>query len=229
MSASAIPLFQATKKKAVQDPAQMRMVGLHEHKKPREPRDPLDFDPTPPDATQAFLSAEAGYMRAHGNLIWENAVGAGHMAKVFRANGFDVVGTDLVDRGWAGVALKSFYDFDHPLAPINVTNPPFCEISSRASGRWMWHTLSLGMPYIGLLLGSEWCAARINTMDRLFQEHPPSIEYRCCWKIDFRGQGQAPQRNSFFVWDQNRPALGPNEWRCVRLFRDRDVRQGQLL
>ena len=229
MTASAKSLFRATKKKREVHHAQTIIGGLHEQRAPQPERDPLDFDPTPPDATEAFLRVEAKHMRAHGNLIWENAVGAGHMAKVFERHGFEVVGSDLVDRGWPGTDPRSFYDFTRALAPINVTNPPYCEVTSRAHARWMWHTFGLGMPYVALLLSSEWCAARVNSMDKLFEDHPPSVEYQCCWKIDFRGQGQAPQRNSFFVWDSNRPALGPNEWRCVRLFHDRDPRQGVML
>lgn len=31
-----------------------------------------------------------------------------------------------------------------------------------------------------------------------------------------------PQRNSWFAWDKNRPALGPNEWRRKRLYKESD-------
>lgn len=211
-------MFRAMRRKKVV-PGQGGLAEWPEHRRPDDVRDPLDYDPTPPDATAAFLGAEAEHIRAHGNLIWENAVGAGHMAGECQRWGFDVVGSDVVDRGWQGVQLASFYEFNKPLAPIVISNPPYCEITSRAHGRWMWHTLALGVPYIAYLLSAEWCAARINSMDRLFVEHPPSIEYLCTWKIDFRGQGQAPQRNSFFVWDANRPALGPDAWVRKRLFR----------
>lgn len=218
---SAKALFRAIKPKPKKEPAQMFFGGLPEQRKPQEGRDPLDFDPTPPDATSAFLRAEAGHMRKHGDVVWENAVGAGHMAKVFQAHGFQVVGSDLVDRGWPGVILQSFYDFAEPLAPINVSNPPYCEANARdGHGRWLFHSFALGLPYIALLLNADWCAARINGMDKIFEERPPSVEYLCCWKIDFRGGGSPPQRNSFFVWDNNRPALGPNEWVRKRLFRN---------
>ncbi|MGH1414852.1 MAG: hypothetical protein ACRBB0_15295 [Pelagimonas sp.] len=229
-AASAKSLFRATKPKTKPHPAQLLMGDLPEQRKPDAGRDPLDYDPTPPDATEAFLAAEADHMRAHGNLIWENAVGAGHMARVFQAHGFDVTGTDLVDRGWPGVRLGSFYDFGKALAPINVTNPPYCEINARdGHGRWLFHSFDLGLPYIALLLNADWCAARINGMDRIFEENPPSVEYLCCWKIDFRGGGSPPQRNSFFVWDVNRPPSAPNEWRRVRLYRDKHRGQGTLL
>lgn len=230
MTQSATPLFRAIKSSKKKHPAQLMIEGLPEDPKPVPERDPLDYDPTPPDATAAFLAAEAEHMLAHGNKVWENAVGGGHMAHVLTRWGFDVVGSDVVHRGWPEAQLQSFYEFKDPLAPIVCSNPPYCEITSRAHGRWMWHTLGLGLPYVAYLLSAEWCAARINSMDELFAKHPPSIEYLCTWKIDFRGQGQAPQRNSFFVWDENRPPLGPDTWVRKRLFRDyTDPSQGTLL
>jgi len=219
---SAKPFFRAFAPGKKVHPAQMMIEGLPKQRKPDDVRDPLDYDPTPLDATEAFLNVELGYMQAHGRRVWENAVGGGHMACVLQRHGFDVVGTDVVHRGWPGTRLASFYDHDKALAPIVCSNPPYCEITSRAHGRWMWHTLGLGVPYVAYLLSAEWCASRINSMDALFVKHPPSIEYLCTWKIDFRGQGQAPQRNSFFVWDMNRPALGPDTWVRKRLFRDFD-------
>jgi hypothetical protein len=226
MAASVKPLFQAIRSKPKGKGAALPFGDLPVQNAPREGRDPLDYDPTPPDATAAFLAVEAAHMARHGNLVWENAVGGGHMARVITRAGFEVIGSDLVDRGWPGLQLCSFYDYSRAPAPIIVSNPPYCEITSRASGRWMWHSLGLGVPYIAYLLSADWPAARINSMDRLFAEHPPSID----WKIDFRGQGQAPQRNSFFVWDANRPAPGPDCWPRMRLKRDAaDPAQGVLL
>ncbi|WP_127109899.1 hypothetical protein [Pararhodobacter zhoushanensis] len=198
-------------------------------------RDPLDFDPTPDYATAPFIAAEGDAIRKHtaqGMPIWETAVGRGDLAGPLIAAGFDVVGSDLVDRGFPGVALQSFFDFTSAtaLSPVQITNPPFGEISARdGKGRWLRHAFNLGARYVALLLGSEWAQARINGFDALFHDHPPSIEYVCCFRIDFRGGGAPPQSNSWFVWDVNRPPLGPHEWRKRRLFREvADGRQGAL-
>lgn len=228
MAQSSKALFRATKPKSSANQATLadfpKMV-------PPDTRDPLDYDPTPHEATEAVLAEEKPFILAHGNHVWETAVGGGHIATVLQRHGFQVSGNDVADRGWPGVELKSFYEFEKPVSDIQFTNPPYCEINARdGSGRWLWHSLSLGIPYIALLLNADWPAARINGMDRLFREHPPSIEYLCCWKIDFRGGGSPPQRNSWFVWDVNRPALGADTWVRKRLFKDvPDKRQGVLL
>lgn len=227
--ASTKALFRAVKHKAKTGPGMFDDVP--EQVKP-ETRDPLDYDPTPPDATAAFLAAELSFIQAHGSIITEPAVGNGHMARVFRQFGFDVRAGDLIDRGYdRPFCLGSFYDTRQAPSPILITNPPYGEISAKGGhGRWLHHCFDLGFPYVAMLLGAEWAFPRINGFDRLFRETPPSIEYACCWKIDFRGKGNAPQRNSFFVWDANRPALGPNTWVRTRLYRDGpDDDQGAML
>lgn len=223
-------LFRATKPKA--DPRQISGLDAAERVIAAQPlRDPLDFDPTPDSASRPFIAAEMAHIRAHGNVIWEPAVGAGHIARVLAEFGFDVLGNDVVDRGWPGTELRSFLDCAAPRAPIQITNPPYGLVSARdGHGRWLRHALDLGAGYLAMLLNADWAAARINGFDGLFREHPPSVEYLCCWKIDFRGGGSPPQRNSWFVWDANRPAPGPNEWIRRRLYREvADGRQEVML
>jgi len=164
---------------------------------------------------------------AHGNEVWEPAVGAGHMARVMEAHGLRVAGSDVVDRGWPGAIVRSFYDFTAAPAQTQITNPPYCEINARdGAGRWLHHALSFRPKYLAMLLSSDWAAARINGFDAMFRDHPPSVEYLCCWKIDFRGLGSPPQRNSWFVWDVSRPPVGPDAWVRRRLYRDK--RQAEL-
>jgi hypothetical protein len=230
MAQSAKALFRATKPKSRPHPAQLLMGDLPEQRKPEEGRDPLDYDPTPVDATLAFLGKEECHIHAHGDEVWENAVGGGHMARALEHVGFKVLGSDIVDRGHPGTLIRSFYGFHRAPVPVCISNPPYCEINARdGHGRWLKHLLSLDLKYIALLLNADWPAARINGMDVLFEQHPPSLEYLCCWKIDFRGGGSPPQRNSWFVWDTNRPALGPNRWERTRLYRDAGSTQGQLI
>lgn len=232
MSAPSVkPLFRAISGQAAPVAAVPLFADLPRQDAPAPARDPLDYDPTPPSATEAFLAVEGDAIRAHGSLVWEPAVGAGHIARVLAGHGYAVIGSDVVDRGWPGLRLASFYDHAQGLAPVQITNPPYCEINARdGHGRWLRHALGLGPAYLALLLNADWPATRINGMDALFRDHPPSLEYLCCWKIDFRGGGSPPQRNSWFVWDVNRPAPGPDRWLRARLFRDAaDPRQEDLL
>lgn len=217
---SAKALFRATKPKGPNGPRLFTEAALPPQTAPSA-RDPLDYDPTPSDATEAFLAVEGKFIHAHDGPVWESAVGGGHMANVIRARGHVVIGSDIVDRGWQGMIVRSLYDFSEAPARKMITNPPYCEINARdGHGRWLRHALGLGCDYIALLLNADWAAARINGLDELMHDHPPSVEYLCCWKIDFRGGGSPPQRNSWFVWDKKRPALGANTWVRSRLYRE---------
>jgi len=233
MVASVKPLFKAISGGGRKPhPAQLMIQGMErEQRKSKAGRDPLDYDPTPLSATESVLREEMPHILKHGSEVWETAVGAGHIAKVLAQLGLTVYGNDVVDRGWPGTELKSFFDCTKAKARVQFSNPPYCEISARDGHcRWLWHTFALGIDYTALLLNADWPAARINGMDRLLTEHPPSVEYLCCWKIDFRGLGAPPQRNSWFIWDKNRPALGGGGWVRKRLYKDaHDPRQEVLI
>lgn len=82
-------------------------------------REKDDFYPTPPEATRALLKAE----RFVGG-IWECACGDGAMSRELVAAGYEVVSTDLVDRGF-GVSPVDFLMETRARAPNIVTNPPF--------------------------------------------------------------------------------------------------------
>lgn len=78
-----------------------------------------DFHPTPPCATEALCDVE----RFIG-AIWEPACGDGAISRVLEARGYDVVSTDLVERGY-GQSRIDFLMEQRPMAPNIVTNPPF--------------------------------------------------------------------------------------------------------
>lgn len=84
-----------------------------------ENREINDFYPTHPSATRALLSVE----RFDGP-IWEPACGEGDLSKVLLEAGYDVVSSDLIDRGY-GEAPVDFLSQFRSRAPNVVTNPPF--------------------------------------------------------------------------------------------------------
>ena len=83
-----------------------------------ENREVDDFYPTWPGATEALLRVET-----FDGAIWEPACGEGDMSRVLEAAGYDVISTDLIDRGY-GEAPRDFLMEWTPRAPNIVTNPP---------------------------------------------------------------------------------------------------------
>ena len=95
----------------------MRLMG------PLGDREPYDFYPTPSKVIQELLDRES----FDGN-IWEPACGKGHISKELIKNGYDVISTDLIDRGY-GKGKVDFLD-DKKIEEFGVqdniiTNPPF--------------------------------------------------------------------------------------------------------
>jgi len=79
--------------------------------------DPADFYPTPPYAVRALLEKEN-----FGKEVWEPACGTGAISEVLREKKYDVISTDIVDRGYG--KLEDFLTSTRRVESI-VTNPPF--------------------------------------------------------------------------------------------------------
>lgn len=207
MAISSKSLFKATKPKRRLDNAQQIFaVDLPEQSRPVDSdRIEHDFYPTgKPEAIRALISREGARILGEGG-VWEPAVGDGALAREMEAFGLDVVGSDIVDRGWPGTMVRSFYEFNQSPCTKIITNPPYCEINARdGHGRWLRHTLGMsGWDYLALLLSWDWPAARANGLGTLLDENPFSYCYLMRWKLDFTGAGSPPQRNAWFIWDRN--------------------------
>lgn len=77
-----------------------------------------DYYPTPDYATQALLDKEQ-----FSHQIWEPACGEGHMSKVLIKNGYNVISSDLIRRGY-GTPEIDFLTSEQSYDNI-ITNPPF--------------------------------------------------------------------------------------------------------
>jgi hypothetical protein len=73
----------------------------------------------PPHATEALLRVEK-----FEGTIWEPACGEGAMSKVLQAHGYDVISTDLVNRGYGQYPIDFLMEYKKTAQNI-VTNPPF--------------------------------------------------------------------------------------------------------
>jgi hypothetical protein len=229
-AASAKSLFRATKAKR---PALGRgLMDLHDQTAPQAPRRTDDFYPTgQPDAIRALMARDGARIRACGS-VWEPAVGDGALAREMESMGLPVHGSDIVDRGWTGTELRSFFDFSRAPAPAIITNPPFNLINARdGHGAWLRHTLAMpDWTYCALLLSWDWPAARANGLGALLDAQPFSWCYLMRWKLDFTGEGNPAQRNAWFVWDRTDPR-GPgcaNPHPDFRFLDRDDARQGNL-
>ena len=105
-----------------------------------EPSDSLDFFPTPPWATRAFivevLQKVLG-LDVSTVTAWESACGHGHMVRPMREYFRAVEASDVFDYG-KGYAVRDFFSVGDMLAPsvtdlpncdLIMTNPPFIHLA----------------------------------------------------------------------------------------------------
>lgn len=100
-----------------------------------------DFYATPRSAIEQFLDVE----RFDG-AIWEPACGDGAVSRVLQERGYDVVSSDLINRGY-GEAGRDFLLEWQVAAPNVVTNPPF-----KLGTEFARHALRLVPGKVALLL-----------------------------------------------------------------------------
>lgn len=169
-----------------------------------------DFYPTPPEATRALLSVET-----FNGSIWEPACGDGAIARVLRDDDYQVVSTDLIDRGF-GIGGIDFLKEDRPRAKNIVTNPPY---GSGLADAFVAHALNLtamtGGSVAMLLNLASLCHPRRH---RGWVQRPPSVIYGIdrliCWpngNPDEAGYRTAQHRYCWAVWHPE-PVSRPAFW-----------------
>lgn len=165
----------------------------------RHKRKAADFYPTPADATQALLD----YLPPPaGCLVREPACGDGAIARVLRANGFDVDASDLRRTGY-GEGGVDYLNAPLRPTPAHVGNPPFAlalEFIDKALQE---------SDYVALLLKSNFFHTQ-NRLD-LHERTPPTIELKITWRLAFlkEERGNNPLMDcSWFVWLRGEPRRG---------------------
>jgi len=166
-----------------------------------------DFYETEEKWTQGLVPFIANHMLTLDEVVWECAAGAGAILTVLERNAFDVIGTDLEDRGHP--EIKSGVNFleqtelpemDGVKANIIITNPPYSKAEE-----FIRHALLLTKPSKGsvmMFLRNEYDMAK--TRRDLFEKapfaqkivHPPG---RPRW---IKGTKGSPRHcYAWYIWD----------------------------
>jgi hypothetical protein len=158
-------------------------------------RQDRDFYPTPPWVTEALLRR----VRLPKE-IWEPCCGNGAMVQVLEVHGHQVVGTDLVNRGY-GEAGRDFLAETRLPEGVTavVTNPPY----GRKLYEFIDRALELTRPVggmVAMLVNTQWQTGAANSA-RL--RHPA-----------FEVSVVLTNRIVWFPGDDGRPATSPQENHC---------------
>ena len=158
-----------------------------------------DYYATEPKAAQLLLDVEK-----FSPIIWECACGGGHMAKVLEKNGYNVIGTDLVYRGYGD---KESLDFlEETLEEFEgdiITNPPYkyaLEFVQKALD-----SVQIGKK-VAMFLKLQFLEGK--SRKKFFLENPPKVVYvsssrlNCAMNGDFDKYESSAIAYAWFVWEK---------------------------
>ncbi len=127
-------------------------------------RAPGDFYSTSPLAIQALENA--GKLPV-SNKVWECAAGRGDLADALLMRGYDVVSTDLHDRGYCSGGVD-FLKCGELLAPCILTNPPYSLVTE-----FCVHALELGAEEVYMFMKLQFLEGKRRYRE-IYSKHPPS-------------------------------------------------------
>lgn len=178
----------------------------------REPPDSLDFFPTPPWATRAFLQhvlPALGPACPPIRTVWDPACGEGHMVEVLREVFPDARGSDVFDYG-RGYPVHDFLDATVGLGrcfDLICTNPPFKPATQFALRAFPQ------APVVAFLLRTQWLEGE-DRYQSLLRDRPPTLYAPYVERVPMlRGRwdpdASTATAYAWFVWVEGAPRLPP--------------------
>ncbi len=165
-----------------------------------EEREEHDYYATEPKAVEALLKVEK-----FSHWVWECACGEGHISEVLKRHGYDVVSSDLIDRGYKGTVTADFLKItdeiqSNALYDI-ITNPPY-----KYAKEFVEHALNIS-PHgtkVAMLLKLTFLEGQARR--ELFKKYPPktvhvfSSRIKCAKNGKFDETGSSAVAYGWFVW-----------------------------
>lgn len=168
-----------------------------------------DYYATEPLAADLICSVE----KFEGG-IWENCCGEGHLSKRFKELGYNVVDTDLIDRGY-GVGGVDFFKCDKALAPNIVTNPPY-----KYAKEWVEHSLEVLDEGNKLALFLPIQFLESDSRRGLFVTTPPETVYVCVNRIlcGMNGDFNAKDKDGNTIYNKDGSPKKMSSAKCYAWF-----------
>lgn len=163
-------------------------------------REQNDYYATEPKAVELLLDEEK-----FSNVIWEPACGGGYISEVLKKHGYEVISTDLIDRGY-GEGNKDFFEFTSPVDVDIITNPPY-----KIAKEFVEHALEVITEGHKVAMFLKLTFLESKKRRELFEKYPPKVIYvsssrlQCAKNGDFetykKGTGTAIAY-AWYVWEK---------------------------
>lgn len=156
--------------------------------------EPNDYYATEPRAVELLLEQEK-----FGPVILEPACGQGHISEVLKSHGYEVISTDLIDRGY-GIGDTDFFTIEGENEDIDiVTNPPY-----KYAKEFVEKALDIVAPGRKVAMFLKLTFLEGKGRRDLFRNYPPQTVYvssarlQCGKNGDFSGTSMVAY--AWFVW-----------------------------
>ena len=145
-----------------------KIIGASNHS--NENRADDDYYATDPKAVEELLKREK-----FSHYVWEPACGGGHISKVLEAHGYDVLSSDIVDRGYPNTYVADFLSVAPPVECISrdiITNPPY-----KRAKKFIEKALEISMDSTKIAMFLKTTFLESKGRREFFRENPPKYVY----------------------------------------------------
>lgn len=176
------------------------LVGLGSTAHAKTEREEHDYYATNPVAMEQLLERES-----FSPVVWECAVGGGHLAKVLQEHGYDVICSDLVDRGYPNTVTMDFLEYHTEQAKDVdiITNPPY-----KCGAAFVRKALSVVQDGHKVAFFLRLLFLESAERKKLFEEYPPKTIYvfskrvMCAKGGNFESYASSSIAYAWFVWEK---------------------------
>lgn len=159
-------------------------------------REQHDFYATEPKAVELLLDEEQ-----FQKDILEPCCGLNHITDVLKSRGYQVITSDLIDRG-VGAEVKDFFEYESWYGDI-VTNPPYSQAVD-----FVEHSLKIieEGSRVAMFLKIQFLEGKKRK--EFFKKYPPKYIYvassrlRCAKNGEFDKYGSSAVCYAWFVWEK---------------------------
>ena len=165
-------------------------------------REANDYYATEPKAVELLLEQES-----FSPDVWEPACGEGHISEVLKAHGYNVLSSDLIDRGYEDAMVMDFFEVTgNVMGRDIITNPPY-----KYAKDFVYHALDIS-PFgtkVAMFLKVQFLEGKERR--KLFEEYPPRVIYvasgrlLCAKNGEFQRMkegGGSAVAYAWFVWEK---------------------------
>lgn len=154
-----------------------------------------DFYSTDPIAVDYLLQYET-----FNHNIWEPACGTGNISKRLEDYGYNVLSTDIIDRGFGGGRID-FLQCHKPFKGDIITNPPF-----NKSMEFVTKALELSDRKVAMFLKLQFLETK-KRYDHIFKDKPLARVYVFvkrirCFRNDVWNNDTSAVAYAWFIWDK---------------------------